>query len=414
MFDHLYTKPAVIARHQDAPYREERERYLRHCEQQGFSILTLLLLAKELLWIARKLRICPEQAVTLQQVNAVAQDWSERECSWGRKINAQYTRLRFVQVARTWLRFLGYWRDPEQLVPFRQFAENYLSWMSNDRGLTDMTIQSQSGYLRQFFCWFGSRSSQFSAVSLNDVDAFLAKYGAKGNCRKSVKNMASTLRVFFRYAGTQGWCLAGIAPEIHGPRIFAQEDLPRGPSWPDVNRLIASMNTSLVTDIRDQAIVMLLAIYGFRATEVTTLRLDDIDWEQNLLSVARVKRRGRQTYPLIPLVGNAIIRYVQEVRPRSLHREIFLTLKPPFRPISRSGLYDLTNYRMKTLGITAPHFGPHALRHAYATHLAAEGLSLKEIGDHLGHRSANATRIYAKIDLPGLREVATFDAGGLL
>ena len=60
------------------------------------------------------------------------------------------------------------------------------------------------------------------------------------------------------------------------------------------------------------------------------------------------------------------------------------------------------------------HRGPHALRHACAGHLVAEGLSLKEIGDHLGHRSAGATRIYAKVDLNGLREVAQFSLGGLL
>ena len=58
--------------------------------------------------------------------------------------------------------------------------------------------------------------------------------------------------------------------------------------------------------------------------------------------------------------------------------------------------------------------GPHALRHACAAHLVEEGLSLKEIGDHLGHRSSSATQIYAKVDLSGLREVAAFDLGGLL
>ncbi|MER9121216.1 tyrosine-type recombinase/integrase [Mesorhizobium sp. M0954] len=67
------------------------------------------------------------------------------------------------------------------------------------------------------------------------------------------------------------------------------------------------------------------------------------------------------------------------------------------------------------LGIPVPnHHGPHCLRHACATRLVATGLSLKEIGDHLGHRSAYATRVYAKVDLTGLREVADFDLRGLV
>ena len=58
--------------------------------------------------------------------------------------------------------------------------------------------------------------------------------------------------------------------------------------------------------------------------------------------------------------------------------------------------------------------GPHALRHACATRMLAEGLSLKEIGDHLGHRSPRSTLTYTKVDLVGLREVGNFDLGGLL
>jgi site-specific recombinase XerD len=58
--------------------------------------------------------------------------------------------------------------------------------------------------------------------------------------------------------------------------------------------------------------------------------------------------------------------------------------------------------------------GPHSLRHPCADHLVEEDFSLKEIGDHLGHRSSSATRIYAKVDLPALRELATFDLGGLI
>jgi site-specific recombinase XerD len=69
---------------------------------------------------------------------------------------------------------------------------------------------------------------------------------------------------------------------------------------------------------------------------------------------------------------------------------------------------------MQALDIRCPRQGPHALRHACATHLVAEGLSLKQIGDHLGHRSPYATRTYAKVDLVGLRQVADFSLGALL
>jgi site-specific recombinase XerD len=113
-------------------------------------------------------------------------------------------------------------------------------------------------------------------------------------------------------------------------------------------------------------------------------------------------------------VGNAILTYLQRARPRRCtSRELFVTLKAPFRPLSAGGLYHAVSSRLHALGIGTTHYGPHGLRHACAAHLVAEGLSLKEVGDHLGHRSAYATRTYARIDLAGLREVAAFDLGGL-
>ncbi len=101
-------------------------------------------------------------------------------------------------------------------------------------------------------------------------------------------------------------------------------------------------------------------------------------------------------------------------RPPSEHREVFLYNDSTLSSLSRGALYCLTRKRLDTLDIRVAHFGPHSLRHASATHLAMYGFSLKEIGDHLGHRSSSATRIYAKVDLSTLREVAEFDLGGLI
>ncbi|RWK79071.1 MAG: hypothetical protein EOR51_22080 [Mesorhizobium sp.] len=83
--------------------------------------------------------------------------------------------------------------------------------------------------------------------------------------------------------------------------------------------------------------------------------------------------------------------------PRCRRHEVFLTLKAPFRPLSASAVYHVVASRLSALGVQSMHFGPHGLRHACATHLVAQGLSLKEIGDHLGHRSAFATRTYARV-----------------
>jgi integrase/recombinase XerD len=181
-----------------------------------------------------------------------------------------------------------------------------------------------------------------------------------------------------------------------------------------VQRLIASTDTGCPQDIRDRAILLLLAVYGLRSGEVVALTLDDVNWEQDILHVSRPKQRCKQDYPLAAEVGEAILCYLERVRPRISSRSLFLTIRAPFRPLVANSLHYLVSTRLKALNIRCPRRGPHALRHACATRLVAEGLSLKQIGDHLGHRSAYATRTYAKVDLAGLRQVADFDLGDLL
>jgi integrase/recombinase XerD len=160
--------------------------------------------------------------------------------------------------------------------------------------------------------------------------------------------------------------------------------------------------------------LMLLSVYGHRRAELVRLRLEDFDWEREVIAVTRSKTQRAQVYPLCRPVGDAVLRYLREGRPRSDHREVFLSLRAPVRPLSRCALTSLVMRRLRVLGVTLSHYGPHALRHACATHLLEQGVSLKAIGDHLGHCDPNATRIYAKVDLVGLRQVADFDLGGLL
>ncbi len=81
--------------------------------------------------------------------------------------------------------------------------------------------------------------------------------------------------------------------------------------------------------------------------------------------------------------------------------------------MSCAGLYHLASRPLRARGLRLRHHGPHALRHACAMRLLSQGLSFKHIGDHLGHRSADATAVYAKVDVPSLREVARFDLGGV-
>ncbi|MCP4822536.1 MAG: tyrosine-type recombinase/integrase [Shimia sp.] len=416
MFDQLFKCPSAIARHSNAPYAEERRQYLAARAQQGNSHSTLVFDAQDLLWVARKLSVYPDlHQVTMEQVQALADDWKSRECACGHPLNTPLTRQRYLRLAVAWLRFLGHLQAPVAPSPFQRQRQAYCRWAREERGLSATTVKQYDSYIKHFLQWYGTFDRVFADVQVSDVDAYLSHGSAQGWCRITINNVATGLKAFFRYCSQRQWTRAHLAEAIQGPRIYAEEGLPAGPAWSAVRRLFAALDMSNPTDVRDRPILMLMAIYGLRVSEVAKLQLEQLDWEHDRLHVLRAKRREAQVYPLLPSVGNAIVQYLKEVRPRpSPFREVFLTLRPPFRPISTSGLYHVASHRLKALGVRTADHGPHSLRHACAARLVADGLSLKEIGDHLGHRSTSATRTYTKVDLRALREVAAFDAGELL
>jgi integrase/recombinase XerD len=162
-------------------------------------------------------------------------------------------------------------------------------------------------------------------ITIADIDAFLDLKGQQGWCRVSLASSAGALRIFFRYVERYGygWCRLGIAAAIDAPRRFKQEGLPNSPAWMDVQRLVTSTDGAEPRDVRDHAIPMLFATYGLRSGEVRRLRLQDLDWTKEVISVERSKQQRTQHYPLVPSVGNAILQYITNVRPHVSHRQIF-------------------------------------------------------------------------------------------
>src|SRR5450631_1750758 len=415
MFETLYRYSRVLVRHLDGPAAEERDRFVTHCAEAGAARESVLHLASELLLVAQRLDIDDTRTFTPEEIGSAADRWVRHQRRQGRIRTARFSRQRFVQVATDWLRFLGRLETaPLPRCAGADLVEEFAAYMHQERGLSPHTVHNHCWHVQAFLTWLYEQHCSAGTVNLEHVDAFLAMRGAQGWCRVSSATAASALRSFFAHMAARGRCGDGFAAGIEGPRLFKHEALPVGPRWEDVQRLVASTDTDRPQDVRDRAILLLLAVYGLRCGEVVALTLDDIDWERDILHVTRPKQRCKLDDPATTDVGNAILRYLQQVRPVCASRSLFLTIKAPIRPLARSSLHHLLAPRMQALDIRCPRQGPHALRHACATHLVAEGLSLKQIGDHLGHRSPYATRTYAKVDLVGLRQVADFSLRGLL
>jgi site-specific recombinase XerD len=418
MFEQLFPRPETRLRHTTSPLWKERLEYLQHCADQGYSQATLRPLATDLLLIQNALAL-PDSSLKLDPttVKAEIEKWASREPRYRSYKNGRRGREYLVQRALRWLDSM----DRLQMVPvdtnaYSALIADFATYMRLQQGLAEATIGNKCWHAEDFLKWFFCNHQSLSDVTIGEIDEAVARKGRDdGYSRISVKTYASGLRSFFRHAERKGWCRRGLADLIESPRVYQYESLPLGPSWDDVQKLIATTEADGSKGRRDRAMLLLFAVYGLRSGEVRMLKLEDLDWEKNLIWVPRTKGRRRQCYPLVETVGEAILQYLENGRPRSTqYREVFLTLSAPIQPFrTTSSVWTVVAKRLRPLGIPLRHHGPHALRHACATHLLAEGLSLKEIGDHLGHRLPKVTAAYAKVDIAGLRQVADLPLGGL-
>jgi site-specific recombinase XerD len=414
VFEQLFEGPRALARQRSGPLVEERRRYLNHLAAQGLARKSLRHTAYYLLAVADSLRLSdrPGEVIDRAEIEHQAVLWANRS---PRAMEGHRARAAFLGYARGWLGFLGRLQPlPTRPRAHAEHVDAFADYLGRERGLSPQTVRTYCPAVEKFLDDLDRAGHTLEHLTICPIDeTLLGRIRQGAYARRTVAGLARALRSFFRYAHHRGWCQAGLAEAIKAPRIFAQESLPVGPSWPDVQRLLASTEGDRPVDVRDRAILMLLAVYGFRAGEVVRLRLEDFDWERELLRLGRPKTQALDVYPLSHGVGEAVLGYLR-VRPRGAWRQVFLSHRAPIHPLSRSALWPIVAERLRRLGVASPHRGPHALRHACATHLLEQGLSLKEIGDHLGHRQPDTTRLYAKVDLLGLRRVADFDLGGLL
>jgi integrase/recombinase XerD len=405
MFETLFDSVAAVTRHQVGPLLAERERYLYHCAAGGAALVSQRNRACAMIRIAERMTQGDLGRIGAQRLREVIVGDGPAVAPW--------TIANLMKHTRPWFKFLGWWEPVRPPIAFERDLDRFVTWMRDERGLTLCTIEQWRYRTATFLRWCNETGRTLEALDPEDIDAYFVTYGAQRWSRISAGHIARMLRVFLRHAASIGSCRAGLAESILSHRRYQLETLPYALDWSDVRRLIAAASGDTELDIRDRAIMLLLAVYGMRAGEVAALRREHIDREGGQLRIWRLKRSQPQIYPLVPSVAQALAKYTDVARPQVTHAEVFIRGQAPRTPLSVHGIYDIVHRRLLALQVQAAHLGPHALRHSCATKMLADGMTLKEIGDHLGHRSTVSTMTYAKVDMDGLRQVGEFDLGDL-
>lgn len=291
---------------------------------------------------------------------------------------------------------------PEDTGPVAAFLRS----LAEERGLVNHSIEPYRLYLKRFLECAGCDGTRESLAKLTaqDMDGFIVKMG---HCysRTTMTSICVSIRGLLRYLYRQGILASDLSAMVPTPRHYTLERIPCALPWETVLRILDAVDTTQPRGQRDLAILKLLVTYGLRSGEVGGLRLQDVDWRRDLIHVRRSKPGRALRLPLMPDVGEAILAYLQQSRPKTKCREIFVRVKAPHTPMVANVSAIVAHY-MRKAEIESCRMGAHVIRHSFAVHLLRQGKPLKTITDLLGHRDPQTAYHYTKLALEDLHDVA--------
>lgn len=331
--------------------------------------------------------------------------------------SASYVKLtsrRALDPLLGYLRALGVAPAPERPVvvtPVERLLIDYRGYLVAERGLADGSVRLRERVARLFLAEMPDPIEvALGRLGAREVTGFvmrecqLARRGVS-----SAKTLISGLRSLLRFLHVTGWVpvsLVSAVPSVAGWRLSS---LPRALDAGQVMRLLESCDRETAVGRRDLAILTVLARLGLRAHEVAAITLDDVDWRAGEMTI-RGKGSRLERLPLPVDVGEPLVDYLRDGRPRCECRSLFLRARAPQTAISPAGVRSVVHHACDRAGLAR--VGAHRLRHTVASEMLRSGAPLSEIGQLLRHSSLGTTAIYAKVDRDALRAIARQWPGG--
>jgi integrase/recombinase XerD len=282
--------------------------------------------------------------------------------------------------------------------------ERYIDAMWMEKGLSDNTLSSYRGDLRQFNDWLlKNKQSSVIGADRSSLQAYLGARLEQGQSPRSTARFMSCVRGFYHYLLREGRLTVDPTLDVDSPKLG--RPLPKSLSEKEVDVLLQAPDLEVALEFRDRTMLELLYACGLRVTELTSLQLVQVSMNQG---VVRVFGKGSKER-LVPMGEEALMwlqRYMAGPRSELLKGIPSDVLFPSRRgtQMTRQTFW----YRIKIYAARAgikKDLSPHTLRHAFATHLLNHGADLRVVQMLLGHSDLSTTQIYTHVAQQRMQEL---------
>ena len=288
-------------------------------------------------------------------------------------------------------------------VPAGHIGE-YLDYVVVEKGLSLNTRDSYKRDLEGFAAWLENRGEPLASASPADVSAYLKHLKDRGHCARSYTRVLISLRGFYRFLLKKGRITASPCSSIDIPRI--QRKLPEFLSFEEVESLISAPDESSPLGLRDRAMLETLYATGLRVSELTSLKLNDINLQGGWLT-AFGKGSKERIVPLGEAAMSWLKKFMDEGRAAILKKKTSKTLFVTARGsgMTRQNFWVIMKLYALKAGIDRKKIKPHIVRHSFATHLLEGGADLRIVQAMLGHADISTTQIYTHVTNERLRKI---------
>ena len=288
----------------------------------------------------------------------------------------------------------------------RDVLNEFENWLLRERSAQGCTAAAYTARVAGFVEWMptpvGQSLRTLTAATLTEWVNLEAARGLKASTLGKQLVMLRSFLQFCHRSGRTGQDFSGVVPHAAAWRLSSIPDpVPAG----TIEALFGTLDLRSAKGMRDRAILLLLSGLGLRACEIAGLRLDDIGWRTGTLRVCGKGDRVDEL-PLSEDVGQALEDYVLHGRGgRTAGEEVFWTVIDPVQPLTANGVCGTIRQICVKAGVEK--FGPHRLRHTFATGMLASGATLQEVQGLLRHAHLRTTANYTKVDKNRLSALAT-------
>ncbi|QOY36926.2 tyrosine-type recombinase/integrase [Anaerobacillus isosaccharinicus] len=292
--------------------------------------------------------------------------------------------------------------DKPSTIKFQDLHIHFLAFLQEEKKSKN-TIESYRNTSCKFLIFIEKLGyTELKAVPLKSIYKFFDELRETWDSG-SLRTAASGLRSFLRFAEGGNRLIAAVPDKLLRKRtiipVLTEEE----------ERAVWDVLQTDAVSSRDKAIILLSLLTGIRAVDILNLRLKDIDWQGDVINIVQQKTNEPLVLPLLPAIGNALVRYLTNDRPKSDSSCVFLSRNAPHVPLKEhSSCYTIVRKIFTCAGVRVNNElkGTRLLRHHVASKMLKNGVAIQTISSTLGHVNPNSADVYLSTDEEKMRDCA--------